>query len=39
LGRFNVKVGEVDIFKLTLANGRTSDYNEVIMVNFAVSKM
>lgn len=37
-----MKVGEVGIFKLTLANGslhETNDYNEVIMVNFAVSKM
>jgi len=42
LERFNVKVGGVDILKLTLANERLreiSRYNEVIMVNIAMSKM
>jgi hypothetical protein len=37
-----VKVGGVDIFKLTLANEslhETSEYNEVRMVSFAMSKM
>lgn len=39
---FNVRVGGVGIFKLTLANEslhETSEYYEVIMVNFAMSKM
>jgi hypothetical protein len=42
LERFNVKVGGVGIFKLTLADEslhETSEYYEVIMVNFAMSKM
>jgi hypothetical protein len=42
LERFNVKVGRVDTFKLRLANEslrETCEYSEVIMVNFAMSKM
>jgi len=42
LERFNVKVGGLYIFKLTLASEsllETSEYNEAIMVNCAMSKM